>query len=262
MLYQNLAHLLLCLRFLTRLTLPVSGFEPAPHAMPDFAVAAPMMPIAGALVGAFAAIILGLGMASGLPPWLSAPLALTGLILLTGALHEDALADCVDGFGGGATPERKLEIMKDSRIGAFGAIALVLSLYLRGASLASITTARGFPLAAGILIASAALSRSLALLPLALLPPARPTGAGFAASGFGPKTLLRPLLLAFIVSLTPLFAGTSLKPCLVACGLAGLIALGFTRFAQAQIHGQTGDVAGATQNLTEIAYLLVFAANS
>ena len=97
-----------------------------------------MFPLVGAILGAVAAGALFAAAALGLPPPLSAPLAITALIALTGALHEDGLADCADGFGGGATSARKLEIMKDSRIGAFGALALAIALYLRIVALALI----------------------------------------------------------------------------------------------------------------------------
>ena len=98
----------------------------------------------------------------------------------TGALHEDGLADVADGFGGGATRARKLEIMRDSRIGAYGAIAIALALILRVGALAAALDG-GFWRAALSLMLVAALSRAAALTPLALLPPARADGAGAAA---------------------------------------------------------------------------------
>ena len=117
-----------------------------------------MLPLVGAILGAAAACALFAASALGFPPPLAAPLAIATLVALTGALHEDGLADCADGFGGGATPARKLEIMKDSRIGAFGALALALALYLQIAALALIV--RAWPrLAAAVLVGAAAASR-------------------------------------------------------------------------------------------------------
>ena len=113
----------------------------------------------------------------GLPPPLAAPLALGCLILLSGALHEDGLADCTEGFFGGATRERKLEIMRDSAIGAFGACAVILSLLLRIGALAALAP-HGPLIAAAVLAAGAGVSRAACLAPLALLPPARADGAG------------------------------------------------------------------------------------
>src|SRR5580698_2328670 len=108
------------LRFYSRLPLPALAFEREPFALPDLARLAPYAPLAGAIIGAGGAIVLALARALGLPALLSAALALSALVLVSGAFHEDGLADVCDGFGGGATRERKLEIMRDSRIGAFG----------------------------------------------------------------------------------------------------------------------------------------------
>ncbi len=147
-----------------------------------------MLPVAGGLVGAMAAIVLAAASLLGFPPPLAAPLAICALALVSGAMHEDGLADCADGFFGGATRERKLEIMADSRIGTFGAVALVLSLYLRAVSLTLIVD-ESLGLACAVLIGAAALSRAAWLMPLAALPPARENGAGFAAGKPEPAAL-------------------------------------------------------------------------
>jgi len=133
-------------------------------------------PVAGAAVGLIGALALALTALLGLPLLLRAAFATAALVVATGALHEDGLADVADGFGGGATPARKLEIMRDSRIGAYGAIALVLALILRVGALAAALDG-GFWRAALSLILVAALSRAAALTPLALLRPARADGA-------------------------------------------------------------------------------------
>src|SRR5208337_3229433 len=157
------------LRFFTRLPLPSP-----PQANFDFNRMAWAAPVAGAVVGLVGAVALAAAEALGLPQFVAA------LVAATGALHEDGLADVADGFGGGATRERKLEIMRDSRIGAFGAVALALALLIRVGALAS-ALSHGFWSAAGALIVVAALSRGGALMPLALLDPARAEGAGAAA---------------------------------------------------------------------------------
>lgn len=227
--------------------------------MPDFAEAAPVMPVAGLLIGCLPACILFIAQGFGFSTILSVPLALLGLIVITGALHEDGLGDCADGFGGGRTPEHKLEVMKDSRIGTYGAVAIVFSLYLRSAALTTLASSN-INLAAAAFAASAGLSRTLALVPLALLPPARQTGAGFAGKGITPKHLISPFGIALLVSLFPLLAGMELKQNLTAIACAALTGIGFCGLAKAQIGGQTGDVSGATQNLSEISFLLVLAA--
>ncbi|WP_244605895.1 adenosylcobinamide-GDP ribazoletransferase [Methylocella tundrae] len=173
-----LIDLLICLRFLTRIPFPALAAETAPQSLSGFSRALRMVPAAGALLGALSAGALVSASALGLPPLLAAPLAIAVLAALSGAMHEDGLADCADGFGGGATRERKLEIMADSRIGAFGAVALALALYIRIAAVASIA-AHSLALAVTALIGAAAVSRAAALIPLAVLPPARTKGAGF-----------------------------------------------------------------------------------
>jgi len=113
-----LSDLLFCLRFYSRLPLPVFRFEAAPHAMGDFGRAVRLAPVAGLLIAGPAGLLMA-GAGAMLPPELAAVLALMALAATTGAFHEDGLADVADGFGGGRTIERKLEIMRDSRIGAW-----------------------------------------------------------------------------------------------------------------------------------------------
>jgi len=107
-----------CLRFYTRLPTPADA---GAHAPPDFEASDWALPLVGALVGVLAGAALLIAMRLGLSPTLAATVAVATMALVTGALHEDGLADFVDGIGGGATPERKLEIMRDSRLGAYGA---------------------------------------------------------------------------------------------------------------------------------------------
>jgi adenosylcobinamide-GDP ribazoletransferase len=253
-----LSEFLVCLRFYTRLPLPAQPHEQAPHAIPDFSRAAGLVPIAGALIGAGGALVLALAASLGLAPLLAATLSIAGLVLMTGAMHEDGLADLCDGFGG-ANVERKLQIMKDSRLGTFGAAALVLSLILRIGALAGLVTA-GIGLAAGVLVAAGAVSRAAGLLPLVLLRPARPDGAGFGATAPSAGALRIAAVLAFLCACLPIFAGVGLPRVLGACILATLAAYGTAALARRQLGGQTGDVAGAAQQVSEIAVLLVFAA--
>ncbi len=256
-----LIDLLICLRFATRLPVPILAAESAPHAPTRFPHALRLLPAAGAVIGALAAGALAVGAALGFPPLLSAPIAVGVLILLSGALHEDGLADCADGFGGGATRERKLEIMDDSRIGAFGALALALALYLRVAAVATLAS-RSLGLASAVLIGTAALSRGAALLPLILLAPARRGGAGFAAGKPRPEAQRVAFLLACLFGFAPILAGAGAGRAMFAMIAVLGAALAFTAFARREIGGQTGDVAGATQQLTEIAVYLVYAAGN
>jgi adenosylcobinamide-GDP ribazoletransferase len=251
------ADLLASLRFYTRLPLPALARETDPHALPDFSRAASLVPVAGALIGILGALVLALAAGLGLAPLPAATIAIGFLVLITGAMHEDGLADLCDGFGGGATPERKLEIMKDSRIGTYGAAALVLSLLLRVGTLAGLV-AVDLGLAAAVLIAAAAISRAAGLLPLVLLPSARSFGAGFAAARPSARAMGIAAALAFLCACSPLLAGATLPQILAACILALLAAYAVTALARRQIGGHTGDVAGAAQQAAEIAMLLVF----
>src|SRR6204780_1970299 len=117
--------------FLTRL--PVGRAPPA--AGTDISRAAWAFPLAGVLVALVAAVVYAVAHKIGSPPWVAAALAVAATLAVTGCLHEDGLADTADGFGGGDSRERKLEIMRDSRIGTYGVCALILSILLRVAAL-------------------------------------------------------------------------------------------------------------------------------
>ena len=242
------------LRFYSRLPLPALAFEREPFALPDLARLAPYAPLAGAIIGAASAIVLALARALGLPALLSAALALSALVLISGAFHEDGLADVCDGFGGGATRERKLEIMRDSRIGAFGSAALALSLLLRAAALAALV-GEGTWIGVASLIAAGALARAYGLAPMALLDPARTDGAGASVGRLEPGAFLKSALTALVVAAILGVAVLGFGRTLLACLLAAAAALAMTAVARRQIGGQTGDVAGAAEQLAEIAFL-------
>ncbi len=243
------------LRFFSRLPLPA---EPDQSKFSgDFAGALRMAPVAGALLGLASALPFVLAVHWREPPLVAALLALAAAVLLTGGLHEDGLADVADGFGGGFSRERKLEIMRDSRIGAYGAVALVLSIGLRAASLAALAVSPGRAVLA--LAAAGAISRAACLAPLILLPPARADGSGQAASGFTAADARPVFGLALALAALPWLGGFSLVACLAAAFLAALAVRGLCALARAQIGGQTGDVAGAAQQIAEISVLLVFA---
>ena len=251
------ADLFIALRFFSRLPVPTTRREIELGAS-GLADAVPLVPLAGAIIGLVPALVLAASRAAGLPSIVAALLAVASLVLVTGALHEDALADCADGFGGGATRERKLAIMRDSRIGAYGACALVLSIALRATALAAaIDSSAGR--AALMVIAAAAVSRTLSLLPLALLPPARTDGVG-AAVPAGWQSVGLALLVAIIGSAVVLtFVASPIR--IVAADLLAVgTVLALCRLAFSQIGGHTGDVAGAAQQLAEVAIYLVFAA--
>ena len=243
-----------CVRFYSRIPVPALPFEADPHAAPDFARIGSAVPLAGIVIAVGPALLLALSLVLGLGPWLSAALAVAALTLATGAFHEDGLADTADGFGGGATPERRLAIMRDSLIGSFGGSALVLAYALRIGALATLCERLSPPAVATMLLVVAALSRTAGLVPLVLLRPARTDGA---SSSVGRPT--RDALRIAGASTIALLAGGTLlagvDPLGAVLMVVSAIAVAWlmTRVSNRLIGGQTGDVAGATQQLAEIA---------
>ncbi len=256
-----LCDLAACLRFYSRLPVPALPFETDPHAMPDFRTEVRALPVAGAVIGLVGAGALALATGLGLPATVAAALALTALVAATGAFHEDGLADTADGFGGGATRARKLEIMKDSRIGTYGGAALVLSLLLRWTALTALLDRRGDDFACLVLIAVAALSRTVALIPLVALEPARDDGAAWRAGKPEAPALMVAAALALAFACLPVLGGASSRQCALAIVLGFAAAWLTMRLAARQIGGQTGDVAGAAQQAAEVAALCAFLAS-
>ncbi len=209
-------------------------------------------PVVGAGVGLAAGIVYLILHAIGLPAAIAGVVAIAISALLTGALHEDGLADTADGFGGGATRERKLELMHDSRIGAYGVLALLLVL---GAKLGTLVDLESIGLVLAGMVCAGASSRALMPPLMRWLEPARPDGLGASAGRPPADAVLTGLALAAVLSLLLLsWSG------LVAFLIAALGALGMALLARRQIGGQTGDVLGATQQVAELLFLLSLAA--
>lgn len=257
--------LLVALRFYSRLPVaPKAGAADA-YGPPDLDRIAYAIPLAGAVIGLIGGATLLLGHWAGFGTDPAAVLAVAVMVLATGAVHEDGLADTADGFGGGRDPARRLEIMRDSRIGTYGASALGLTLLLKVTCLATLVSVAGPWRAALTLAAAAAVSRAAGILLLRALPPARTDGASAGVGQPSPEAAASCALVGALV------AALVLVPCFgVGATFAGLIApllaLGaMVRLSQHMIGGQTGDVAGATQQVAEIAFLLgvlIFARNA
>lgn len=230
------------LAFLLLTRLPVAAI---PGAAPTMAASSWAWPIVGLVVGGIAGALALLCLALGLTPLMAALAALAVGALLTGAMHEDGLADLADGFGGGRDRDRKLEIMRDSRIGSYGVLALVLATGFRAAGISALATSGGLILAFPAL---AAASRAALPAALVLLPPARTDGLGRAATGTEPRPAAVAALIGF-ACLLPFGVGVALAVTLVIAGTAAAIAV----LAMRQIGGQTGDVLGAMQVLCECA---------
>lgn len=228
--------------FLTTLPVRARGeFQPG-----DTGRAAVWYPLVGVVIGGLVALARwGLGLV--LPPLLTAGLCLALWVLLSGGLHLDGLADCCDGMLNASTPERRLEIMKDPRLGTFGGVGLILVLLLKLLALVSLPP--GLPGALGILLA-ASLGRWM-LLPAGLMPAARPGGLGADfASGLRPVAFIGAAVIP--LALAALGGGAGLA----AAALAHLAALGVLRLAKARIGGVTGDVFGALVEVTEVVVLI------
>jgi adenosylcobinamide-GDP ribazoletransferase len=191
-------------------------------------------------------------MALGLPPGVAAALALAAMAAATGGLHEDGLADTFDGLWGGRTPAQRLEIMRDSRVGSFGVLALVLVLLVRWQALAALAAGGGLVAAC---IAAGALSRAPMAAVMAGLPNARGAGLSQAVGRPAARTALAGAAVALALGLAALGPGA-----LALAVAAALPALWLAAVARARIGGQTGDVLGAAQQLGEAAALAAAAA--
>lgn len=252
---QWLVDLRVSVIFLTRL--PVAMPE---GTFPPLAAAARAFGPAGALIGAVAAGVFYALQATGVPAGVAVAVMLAVVMALTGGLHEDGLADTADGFGGGASPQRRLEIMRDSHIGSYGVLALALALLIRWAALVHIAAAgaaggRGW-LVAGVVIAVAALSRAAVVFVLYTLAPARQEGRSAEAGRPGRSTLLQAAAAGFAIFTAVLWPVATL-PAMVGMALAGLAGLvAVCGLAHRLIGGQTGDVCGSAQVVTELAMLV------
>lgn len=225
---------------LSRLPLPQRAFSGARSVW--------VWPLVGAVIGAAAGLAAWAGTVAGLPPGVTAAAVMAVTTLLTGAMHEDGLADSADGLFGGWTPERRLEIMKDSRIGSYGMLALLITGLARWSALTVLIAA---PSALLILIAAGGLSRAPMAMMMALMPNARKGGL---SAGTGRPSLPRTALccgLALAIALTAL--GPAAFPLILA---AILPAVAMAALAQRRIGGQTGDILGAAQYLGETAVLI------
>ncbi|SEQ86285.1 cobalamin-5'-phosphate synthase [Faunimonas pinastri] len=231
-----------CLSFFSRLPIRTEHDRPF-----DLGTSIGAWPLAGVILAIVPALLLLLLRSAHMVPTIAAALTLAATAGLGGGLHEDGLSDCADGFGGGRTRGRKLEIMRDSRIGSYGALALFFTGLIRVAGLASLSLV--FWEGAVALLCVAAISRAAAIWHWRALPPARDDGLAVAAgvpdrasvviaTGFGIVAAI-PLLAIFGLS-------AILGLALLAAGVAG-----FTSLCRHQIAGHSGDTIGASQQIAE-----------
>jgi len=210
-------------------------------------------PLVGAGIGGVAAFAFLLLQLLGLGDWPAAILAVLAGLVTTGALHEDGLADTADGFIGGHDREERLAIMRDSRHGTFGVLAIVLSVLLRAAALAGI----GEPVHAGLaLVAAHAASRAALPLAMGALASARSEGLGATAGKPSTPLAIAALVMGMLITLAALGPARGA----IAFGLAGAAVFAIGVVAHRRIGGYTGDVLGAFQQIGEIVMLLTAAA--
>ena len=259
---QRLLHELrlffVALQFLTRMPVPGwVGFEPAwlQQCLRHF-------PLVGALVGAWGAAVLGAAL-FWWPPTVAAVLSLVATVWATGAFHEDGLADTCDALGGAVSRERALEIMKDSRIGSYGATALVLALTLKVAAVSALADA-GVAAAAAAMVFAHAASRAA---PVALVWRLRYAGDAEHAKAKPLAMQVRGAGVAVAIGWVLLLAaalwaaGFATGLALAAAAVAALVTTGAgARWLQRRLGGFTGDTLGATQQMVELACLLAWLA--
>jgi adenosylcobinamide-GDP ribazoletransferase len=235
----------LAFAFLTRLPFR-GGARPEPGAL---ARAAWAFPLAGILVGVIGGIAFEIGDRLALPINAMALIAVAVTVLITGGLHEDGLADTMDGLGGGADRAEALAIMRDSRTGVFGVLALVFSVGLRVAALAALPDTR---VAVSALVAAHTVSRGLLPTLMLWLDPARSDGLGAEAGRPTPPGATAAALIALLVALLALGIGRGILAMLLAAIAMAALAL----LAHRRLGGYTGDFLGAAQQTGEIVMLL------
>lgn len=238
--------------FLTRLPARLAGLDTSQA--PDFRHGARVFPVIGALVGLAGGIVLVVTAWIGIPGFVAAALAVATTMFITGGLHEDGLADTADSFGG-ATTDKKLAIMDDSRVGTYGALALILSVLLRIGCLAAI--AAGGPLrAALVLIAAEAVSRAALVRLWHDLPAARASGLAHDTGPPDQNAMLIALAIAAVIAIVLGIPAVGFWPVILAGALAALASYAAIRVTASALGGRTGDTLGACQQLAVTAFLI------
>ncbi len=234
--------------FLTRIPVP---HPDGPHP-PNFARAHRLFPLVGAVIGAIVGLVCLALQAVNIPALAAAALALGAGALLTGALHEDGLGDLADGFGGGRDKPSKLEIMRDSRIGTYGTLILVIGFTAKASALAAMPTWAIIP----ALVSAHALARGTLSSLARALPYAQPDGLASSAGRPEPAIAATSAALAIFVALLCLPWRDAVLAVMIAVLAASTIAF----LAWRQIGGMTGDTFGAAEQCAELAVLILLAA--
>ncbi|MDZ5458529.1 adenosylcobinamide-GDP ribazoletransferase [Azohydromonas lata] len=258
-LFHEIRLFLIALQFFTRVPIPQRiGFEPA-----WLQACSRHFPAVGLVVGAVGAAVL-LAASSLWPPAIAAGLSIAATVWLTGGFHEDGLADTCDGLGGAVSRQRALEIMKDSRLGSYGALGLVLVLGLKAAALAAL--AARSPLVAALALAwGHGASRCAPVLLMRALPyggdpdhaKAKPLALHIEPTGVA--VALGWLLLATLAA-AALGGAPAVAALPWALAAMGAVVWWMVRWLRRRLGGFTGDTLGAAQQFSELAALLAWVA--
>jgi adenosylcobinamide-GDP ribazoletransferase len=243
------------LGFLTRLSIPAHYFDGGAQPVSQ---ASRAFPLAGLIAALPAALFLLIAPWLTVPPLLAAVIAVAISIGVCGALHEDGLADTADGFFGGRDAQSRLDIMKDSRNGTYGTLALVLSVALRVAALGAIVSESCLSAAFAILAASAA-ARVALVWHWFELPSARPGGTADQAGKPDREQLNFALATGIPLALFPAFLAAGVDAIVLMASLIALSAIFFVRLCRDKIGGHTGDTLGAAAQIAEISALIALA---
>ncbi len=248
---QYYTDLISAIRFLTRLPFPMTT-PPKRTIM----LASWSFPIVGVIVGSFGAFSILLAHLVNIPTVAIALIALLFMAFLTGALHEDGMADIADGFGGGKNRDNKLSIMRDSQIGTFGALTLFAILGLKTIAISALLESESIWMASAAIIATHATARA-SMVPVAyFLPLASESGLAQSAGKPHQSTVLISISIAVLISLVLLPILSAITATIVSIATTAIIAI----LAFRQIGGYTGDVLGAVEQSCETTMLITLTA--
>jgi adenosylcobinamide-GDP ribazoletransferase len=243
--------LIMGLRFFSRLPTGDSPFE-----KPNLNRIAVGLSFTSVAIGFVPALLMMLAAWLGVPSYFAATLGVAAMLVATGAMADDALADSADGLVGGATIERRLEIMKDSRHGTYGVAAIGLYLLLRVTAIGAVAAFN--PLAAGaIWLASTVIGRSASLWVSVALPNAREGGASASVGRVSRKAFFAGMGFAVLLGFVLAAPFTSVVAVVLSLAAAAGVAAAWVWTCRKLIGGQTGDLIGALQALIEVAVLTV-----
>lgn len=242
--------------FLSRLPVPKSFFDTDNGSLSE---TSGMFAIAGVIIALPIAAIAALLHEFGIDKMLVAVLVLAAQTFITGALHEDGLSDCVDGFWGARDKERILEIMRDSRLGAYGTLALIFSIILKFSALTAVMDHVSSVQLFILIIITSGVSRGIMVWHWRALPPAREDGVAKHVGIPTSQALGENLIISGILLALTILVGYSILNIVFAIPITILSVYLFTRLVNKKINGHTGDTIGASQQISEAALLLSFA---